>query len=110
MSAGLFRRFLDRRRNVAKVDSERRRPSMQDADAMLAKSIEDMEKTSIRRRLPISANDVQRVVQFDTFAAICEYRYSNSHVVCKHPQHEAHGLGIATCNEQQCPYARGVTK
>lgn len=83
---------------------------MHDADCMLADSIERLEKTVIRRRLPTSANDVQRVVEFSTFAAICEYRYSNGHVICKHPQHEAHGQGIAICNEQQCPFARGKVK
>ena len=110
MKSTLFRRFLDRRRQGGPVETERRRPSMQDADEMLAQSIERMEKTSIRRRLPASANDVQRVVEFSTFAAICEYRYSNGNVVCKHELHEAHGQGIATCNEQQCPFARGKVK
>lgn len=106
----LMRKFLDRRRRGGPIESERRRPTMQDADAMLKESIARLEQTCIKRILPTSANDVQRVVQFSTLAAICEYRYTNGNDICKHPQHEAFGTGIATCNEQQCPFARGKVK
>jgi len=106
----LLRRLLDRRRASFGTDTERRRPSMKDADERLADSIQRMESTIIRRRLPHSANDVQRVVLFDTFAEVCEFRYQNGNTVCKHPEHEAHGTGISLCNEQQCPFARGKVK
>lgn len=111
----ILRKFLDRRRQGGPIESERRRPSMADADAMLADAIAGMEQATIRRPAytftpPPSANDVQRVVLFSTFSDICEYRYSNGNVVCKHGEHEAHGTGVAICNEQQCPFARGKAK
>lgn len=109
----LLRRFLDRRRDGQRVEHDRRRMSSAGADAMLAEAIADMERTQIRRKafkIPMQeapANDSQRQVKFDTFAAICEYRVGTpNYVVCKHPEHEAKGTGIPTCNDRQCPFLR----
>lgn len=105
----ILRKFLDRRRQGGPIESERRRPSMADADAMLAEAIAGMEQATIRRPAftftpPPSANDVQRVVLFSTFSEICEYRYQNGHTVCKHPEHEAARTGASFCAEAVCPF------
>ena len=51
-------------------------------------------------------NEVARSVQFETFADICEYRYSPENSLmrlCRHPEHEAHTAGIAPCQAGLCP-------
>lgn len=108
----LFRRFLDRRKRGAPIAEEKRLPTHKEARGELKDAIEKMSHTQIRRRISTPANSPQRVVLFDTFASICEYRYLNgsANAICKHPQHEAHGTNIARCNEQQCPFALGKVK
>lgn len=111
-----IRRFLDhldRRKSEIDPSGDRRKPTMEEAKARVDAALEDLERTIIgKKALPLSANDIQRHVQFDTFADICEFRYKNGGAIaiCKHKEHEAHGTNIATCNEQQCPFARGKVK
>ena len=76
------------------------------------------EAEDLTRTLSMSSDDFRRmmeeehdrelrsVVQFDTFAAICEHRYSPPESVmrlCKHRDHEAHSTGLAACKQGQCP-------
>ena len=108
----LLRRFFDRRKGDHVPVEERRksRPTLQEAKDRVDHALDDLERTIIGKKY--SANDVQRHVQFETFAEICEFRYKNggAHAICKHKEHEAHGTHIATCNEQQCPFTRGKVK
>ena len=51
-------------------------------------------------------NEIARTVNFETFAEICEYRYSPENSLmrlCRHPKHEAHKSGIAPCQAGLCP-------
>lgn len=51
-------------------------------------------------------NHIARELKFDTFAEICEFRYSPENSLmrlCKNPKHEAHASGIAPCQQGLCP-------
>ena len=56
---------------------------------------------------------VKEVVIFDTYAAICEFRYSPKDSLmrlCRHPKHDAHATGIAACRDSLCPRLREAAK
>lgn len=102
----LLRRFLDRRKSSSAVGKERRKPSMRDVDEQLFSAISDLEKTVISKKKVVMVHDSPwNHVEFATFAETCSYRYKNGDLraICKHPEHEAHGTGIASCNKVQCP-------
>ena len=88
-----IRRFLDhldRRKSEIDPSGDRRKPTMEEAKARVDAALEDLERTIIGKKA-LPANDVQRHVQFDTFAEICEFRYKNGslNAHCKHKDHEA---------------------
>jgi len=67
-------------------------------------------RTCVRTPLAVSANSPQNVVIFHTLAAICEYRKTvGMRIACVHAKHEAAGHE-PVCNEQQCPFARGIAE
>jgi len=102
----LFRRFLDRRRAGATPIMDRRKPTLKEVDQRYDDAIADLERTIIGSKA-ISANDIQRVVIFSTFADQCEYRLvTPKYQVCKHKEHEGAGTGIAPCAESACPFMR----
>ena len=103
----LLRRLWSRRRTSVSVEGDRRRPTLQEAKELVDHALDDLERTIIGKKA-ISANDVQRHVQFDTFAEICEFRYTNGsmNAHCKHKDHEAAGTGVAICAEVVCPFCR----
>lgn len=59
----------------------------------------------IKKYKRIVANDIQQIVQFQTFASVCPDRGSEEITVrlCRNPGHEAANTGIAVCDEQVCP-------
>lgn len=67
-------------------------------------------RTSVSTPMAVSANSPQNVVIFHTLAAICEYRKTvGMRIACVHAKHEAAGHE-PVCNEQQCPFARGIAE
>ena len=103
-----FRRLidrLDRRRTEIDPAGDRRKPTMEEAKARVDAALDDLERTIIRKRTDMPANDLQTQVKFETFAAICEFRYQNGHAhsICKHQDHEGFGTGVSVCAEVCCP-------
>lgn len=85
-----------------------------DADEAMKTAIKKLDatlmRTSHKTPLAVSANSPQNVVIFHTLAGICEYRkVVGMRVACVHAKHEAAGHD-PVCNEQQCPFARGVAE
>ena len=56
--------------------------------------------------VPDNCAIIKEVVNFDSFAAICEDRYAPKDSLmrlCKNPEHPAHKTGVAACAIHQCP-------
>ena len=105
----LLRRFLDRRKTNVGVETNRRKPSMRDIDEQLFNAISDLEKTVITKRKPVVVHDSPwNHVEFASFAETCQHRYQNGslHAICKHPDHDGKGTGVAACNKVQCPMGK----
>lgn len=103
--------FADRRNRDVAVEIERRgaRVRMKEADRRVKESMERLSKAlkdrgALKREV---ANDIQTVVHFPSFAAICKWRVPGVAMrLCRNPQHEASNTGVAECNEEKCPFMR----
>lgn len=85
-----------------------------EADEAMKTALRNLDATLMRtcpsRPLAVSANSPQNVVIFHTLAGICEYRKQvGMRIACVHAKHEAAGHD-PVCNEQQCPFARGIAE
>ena len=112
--------FGDRRAedtNGIKVGIDRRGSLLkrhEEATKKLEQAVADLNETlsmphdEFRELLRKEAGEplISEVIQFDTFAAICEFRYSPRDSLmrlCKHKDHDAHSTGVAACREALCP-------
>lgn len=98
-------------KNPLRIFSRKRQEAADDAlGEALRKLDATLMKTSPRVPLAVSANSPQNVVIFHTLAGICEYRKQvGMRIACAHARHEAAGHD-PVCNEQQCPFARGIAE
>lgn len=110
--------FLDRRKARLEAEHDRRKAKAglrgwKESGDKLDHAVDNLMETismsadDFRAMLRREAGpEIHEVVRFDTFAAICEYRYQPKDsvmTVCKHTEHEAASTGIAPCAAGKCP-------
>ena len=100
----------DRRREQRRVELERRkqpktgwRESARSLDSAIDRLQSELKRFNGNRR--VVANDIQQVVLFKTFGAICQYRNDALKMrLCRNPRHEdAANTALTKCEEEKCP-------
>lgn len=82
------------------------------ASARVDSAIDELTQTLRINREEFLA-EIREVVNFQSYADICQYRYSPKDslmVLCKHKGHDAHATGVAACKEGLCPRLREAAK
>ena len=107
----LFSWLNDRRKEHLPVQVDRRKPritgwkeSSKTLDAAIDRLQSELKRHNSYERVEV-ANDIQQVVVFRTFAAICKYRNDALQIrLCRNPRHQdAANTALAICTEEKCP-------
>lgn len=101
----IFRLIFNRRTSTQPVSIERRAKKMRarEADEHLSKAIERL-RNAIRNKNKNLMECGSAVVQFSTFAEVCNFRVPELSVRrCRNPKHEG-----GDCNERLCPFMGGA--
>ena len=102
--------WTDRRQQQLPVQTDRRKPpkvgwkeSARTLDAAIDRLQEQVKRMNGAKR--VVANDIQQVVLFKTFGAICQYRNDALKMrICRNPKHEdAANTALPKCEEEKCP-------
>lgn len=99
---------IDRRKRISSKDADQ---LLHDATERLDRTVKLKREDFLKMEVLGVANDIQQQVQFTTFRDICDFSGSRELTIllCRNPKHPAANTGIATCDEQLCPFMRGIT-